>query len=100
MSKALIAETLERQFKKQAPFLEAPGWNWKEPRQVDTPCLSCGSTAEIWCVYADSGGSTSFEDEFYHICLKCGHIEHKWEHGGSVGYEDHAYCPFCGYKWA
>lgn len=96
---ALIAETLRSKFGKTAPFEEHDSWRWKEPRKVAFRCSACGREDELWCLYADSG-LVDFHDEFYHLCLSCGHIDHESSFGGSVGWEGHAYCSLCKYQWA
>ncbi len=93
-----IANTLGFRFNVKAPFVEYHNWFWKEPHRVKTPCEKCGLNKDVWCMYADSG-LTNYYDEFYHICLDCGHIAHQQEYGGSPGNEGDAYCPFCNYKW-
>lgn len=94
-----IAKILEEKFQKKAPFIESSHWRWKEPRKTETPCSKCKATTNVWCLFADSGGPLEFHDENYHICLECGHIDHQSARSGSVGYEEHADCPFCMYRW-
>ena len=66
------------------------------PIKVDKPCSKCGSLQSVYCFYYENGGATMFYDNYDHVCLECGHHEHNEEYGGQVGYEDHAYCHFCG----
>lgn len=98
-AQALIAETLRSKFGKAAPFEEHDSWYWKEPRKSTFRCGGCGRREEVWCLYADSG-LADFHDEFYHLCLSCGYIDHQYSCGRPMGFEDHAYCPFCRQQWA
>ncbi|MBI4434591.1 hypothetical protein HY635_02130 [Candidatus Uhrbacteria bacterium] len=93
-----IAEALRSKFGRAAPFEEHPGWRWQAPRQIVQPCTQCGSAASVWCIHADSG-FRDFYDEYYHVCLECGGIDHRSSYGGMLGFERHAICPFCIHRW-
>ena len=102
-SSVLTFVLLEERFRElglDMPWIIFHHWNWQDPRIVETPCPKCGSAERMVCFYAESGDPNTFYDEFYHVCLKCGNIQHTSEYGGSVGYEDHADCPYCQHRWA
>lgn len=68
-------------------FDKTPGWGWQEPKKVSSLCTSCGSSRDVWCIYA-AESNVDGEDDFYHLCLECGH-EENWL-GGNTGT-----CPKC-----
>ncbi|MCX8193718.1 MAG: hypothetical protein N3G77_07920 [Nitrososphaeria archaeon] len=70
-------------------------------RKVDTECSKCNSNKEVWCMYEDAGG-IDYYDEYYHICLECGHIDYSSEYWQGPYYSiwvPTPVCPFCGQEW-